>query len=186
MFTAYYNFWEDWLLYHKVTIDGKNKKIIVAAGVTNLDIKIDVYSAWKEWVRIRDNGKYPPAIRSVGGDSTVGDQKAGDIYFLINNWILEYNPSLVRIKGALFSDNYETAYRTEEGMEVFPATVSSLVVGRDPVVDNVNVTVEGSAPSVEEISDAIWNKQIAELLVAGSTGEKIKKLITLQQFLGLK
>ena len=42
--------WDYWYLYHKVTFDAANKLILVNAGVTELDWKVDVYSAWKEWV----------------------------------------------------------------------------------------------------------------------------------------
>ena len=82
----YYNFWEDWQLYHKVTFDGVNKLIIVNYGETTLDFGEDVYSAWKEWILVRENAKYLAALRTVGGDPTVGTDALGGTYFLINDW----------------------------------------------------------------------------------------------------
>ena len=106
-----YGSYDLWQNYHKVTFDGPNKIIRVNDGVTELDIKSDIYSDWKEWVITRnDNARYLPAIRSVGGDPTVSGQTAGDIYFLINGWKLYIDLTKVKVTGVLFSDNFDTAY----------------------------------------------------------------------------
>ena len=39
-------------------------------------------------------------------------------------------------------------------------------------------------PDADDISDAVWNKLVIDMLVAGSAGERLKKLITLNNFLG--
>lgn len=98
------NWWGDWLLYHKVIFDGENKLIYIADEVTALTVKNDFYSSWKEWVQLRDNAKFLPAFRTIGGDPVGGGQYAGDIYFLINDWqiIVEQN---VKVTGILYHDN---------------------------------------------------------------------------------
>lgn len=98
------NWWDDWLLYHKVIFDGENKLIYIADEVTALTVKNDFYSSWKEWVQLRDNAKFLPAFRTIGGDPVGGGQYAGDIYFLINDWqiIVEQN---VKVTGILYHDN---------------------------------------------------------------------------------
>lgn len=84
---AYFGgFWDDWNLLHKVTFDGENRLIIIAPGVTDIDVKVDIYSDWKEWVRVRDYSKYPRALRTIGGDATTPGERAGDLYFLMNGW----------------------------------------------------------------------------------------------------
>ena len=53
-----YGNWQFWGAYapplylgeQKVTFDGPNKVIIVNQDVIGLDFRVDVYSAWKEWV----------------------------------------------------------------------------------------------------------------------------------------
>ena len=120
-------FQEQWGLDHKVDFDGLNKLIRVSNTATTLDIKVDVYSAWKEWVLVEDNAKYLPAIRGIGGDITTGSLKAGDIYFLINGWRLVVDLSTTRITGVLFSDNFDTAFYNSNLQQVFPSQVSNLV-----------------------------------------------------------
>lgn len=111
----------------KVTFDGENRLIIVNFEEINIAIKEDIYSAWKEWAILRDNIKYPIAIRSVGGDPIGGSAQTGDTYFLINNWKLIVDLTKVRIIGVLFSDDYETAYYDKYLNKQYPVQVSSLV-----------------------------------------------------------
>lgn len=115
---------DQWKLNHKVTFDGENKKIYVAPSVSNIDVKTDIYSDWKEWVQLYDNSKYLPAIRTIGGDSVGGGQFAGDIYFLINGWQIVVD-HLVNITGILYHDDPISPYIVLPGGGVI-ATVSNL------------------------------------------------------------
>jgi hypothetical protein len=52
---------------------------------------------------------------------------------------------------------------------------------------NIEAIIGGSSPlSAEGLSDAVWNRLLADMGVEGSAGEKLSKLLTLPQFLGLK
>lgn len=86
MLLFHFGYFEDWELYHKVTFDGENKLILINFGITDIDVAIDIYSDWKEWIRIRDNAKYEQAMRVVGGDPVGGGEFLGDNVFLINGW----------------------------------------------------------------------------------------------------
>ena len=120
-----WNQWqEDWSYQWKCTFDGENRLIIVNPGVTELSVKRDIYSAWKEWAQLRTNTKFPAAVRAIGGDSIGGGKFVGDIYFLINGWQLVIN-HLVRIDGVLFSDDFEEPYIINAGGVI--ATVSNVV-----------------------------------------------------------
>lgn len=70
----------------KGTFDGANKLFIVDLGVSLLDVQVDLYSDWKEWVRLSDNSKFLPMFRTVGGDSTGADAAIGRYFFLMNGW----------------------------------------------------------------------------------------------------
>lgn len=138
-------FQEDWAFNQKCTFDGAARCIIVGQHVTELDIKIDVYSDWKEWVTIRDNSKFHPAIRTTGGDPVGGGQYTGDVFFLINGWKLLFDPRLVKVAGVLFSDDFDTAYWDYDKVTpVYPARVSSIVN---------TISVGGSGASAAEL----WN-----------------------------
>lgn len=82
----FYNFWQYWQLYHKVTFDGVNKLILINKDETQLDVQQDIYSAWKQWAITETNLKYLNPIRTVGGEPTVAGQRLDVTYFLINGW----------------------------------------------------------------------------------------------------
>lgn len=157
----------------KVVFDGPNRLIIVDENVTELDIREDVYEAWKEWVRNPDlqNAEYLAAIRGVGGDPISGttDQFVGDLYFLINNWRLVYDPRRVSVTGVLFSDDFNTAFYFDEPFKydtpefldpIFPAKVSSIV----------NTYEVAGAADASAIAAQVWSTVSSQYNEAGTMG----------------
>jgi hypothetical protein len=202
------NWWEDWSLYHKVTFDGVNKKIIVNEGESFLRVKEDVYSSWKEWVKLRDNAKFLPAFRSVGGDPLGNNLYAGDIYFLINEWqIIVYQN--VEFQGVIYQDDSLLPFIIVPGAGV-RSTVSNLVQTSAPIInvtsedipeigtiqtDIENIKAEllliktgvAELPTETEIKDSVWNAIMANYTTPGTFGYFIqKKLLTVAKFIGLK
>lgn len=90
----------------KWTADWVNRLFILKAGVTDLDIQVDLYSDWKEEVQLSDNIKYPPALRTVGGDPLGGGDSLGGTYFLINGWQIRPQEAdhTLTMTGNLFTD----------------------------------------------------------------------------------
>lgn len=136
----------DWALYDKVDFDGVNKIIYVHPEVTTLDIRGDVYTSWVDWVALRDNLKFLPAIRTTGLDSIGGGVYTGDVYFLINGWKLSVDLQKVKVTGVLYSDDYDTAYYTPSLVPQYPATVSALVN-----TVSVSGSTGGSGPTAAQI-----------------------------------
>lgn len=172
----------DWALGNKVDFDGASKVIYVHPEVTTLDIRSEVYSAWIDWVVLRDNSKFLPAMRYTGFDPIGGGQYTGDSYFLTNGWKLSIDLASVRVTGVLFSDDYATAYYTPSLAAQYPATVSSLV-NTISVPANVsaaelwaynNRALSVNPPTAVEVADATWAHSFAN------------KLLTVAKFLGLK
>lgn len=116
----------EWALAEKVDFNGVTKRITVNSGVTVLDIREDVYSAWIRWLELDDNTRFLLAMRISGFDVIPGGF-TGATYFMTNGWKLEYDPSVVAIAGVLYSDDYATPYWSENDQPIYPATVSSLV-----------------------------------------------------------
>ena len=156
-----YPFWENWLLYHKVVFDGINKLITVDAGVTALNIRTDVYSSWVEWIETEDNARFLPAMRYTGLDVIPGGF-TGDTYFLINGWKLLIDFSKVAVSGVLFSDNFNTAYYTYNGIAQFPAVVSALI-NTVSVPQNVVTGDLSSIPTAAANAAAVRANLIPEL-----------------------
>lgn len=174
----------DWALESKVSFDGINRIIYVHPEVTALDIKTDIYSAWIDWVVLRDNAKFLPVVRVTGYDPIGPGQYTGDTYFLINGWKLSVNLAKVRVSGVLYSDNYDTAYYTTDMQAQYPATVSSLVntvvvassssLSPAEIWAYENRNLSQSIPTAQDNASAVWAHSF------------VSKLLTVAKFLGLK
>ncbi len=68
-----------------VVINGIDKTITVTIQ-TSVDVRKDIYSAWKNWCIIGNNLKYKQAMRPVGGDAIGGGNTSPNFFFLMNNW----------------------------------------------------------------------------------------------------
>jgi hypothetical protein len=144
---------DEWALEEKVSFNGVTKQITVNSGVTALDIRADVYSAWVRWTQREPWSVH--AMRFSGADVIPGGE-TGVTFFLINGWKLIYDPSLVAASGVLYSDDYATPYWSTAGAAIYPATVSALV---NSAVSYQNV-VTGTAATPTEIADAVWAKTL--------------------------
>jgi hypothetical protein len=136
--TNNYGYWEFWAPYdpangyygnQKCIFDGQNKLIYISPDVDSISVKQDLYSNWKEWVQVRDNSKFVPAIRVTGGDPVGSGKYAGDIYFLINGWQIVID-HLVSVEGTLYHDDPISPYIIQSGGGVI-ATVSNLSYSTD-------------------------------------------------------
>lgn len=172
------NWWDDWQLYHACTFDGAARRIIVNPGFTTISVQRDIYSAWKEWARLRDNTKFLPAIRTIGGDPVGGGQKAGDIYFLQNDWQIVVNEAVL-VQGVLYHDDGLSPFVITPGGGV-TSTVSNLVQTAETSTNVITGTPE-------EIAAAVWvdMNAVKPAVVSEAVWDNIKAL-TVAKFLGLK
>ena len=177
-----------WLLDHKVTFDGIARTITVNPGVSAINIQIDIYSDWKEWLRMetagdltirKDTAQFTQALRAIGGDPTTGGEAAGDIYFLINNWQIILNER-VTFTGAIFSDNFTTPFIVNPGGGV-ESIVSSLVTRIIPTLTDQDLVNIG-----ELTASAVWNALLEDFLLENSFGEYVQaKLLKKTTFIAL-
>jgi len=153
---TYYS--DHWSFYHKVTFDGPNKLIRINEGVTSLDVKIDLYSDWKEWSDNQNpdgiiNAKYLPAMRAVGGDPLPGGRYLGSTYFLTNGWRIKPWSGNYRltVTGNLYTEEGDSPYLAADGLlnNIFvESTVSTLVE---------TIGVGSSA----EVAAAVWGEDLS-------------------------
>ena len=66
------------------TFDGGNLHIIIPS-IGTFDVQENLYSAWKEWIALSDNAKYPPAFDTTGGDNVGGGQEVAPYFFCRND-----------------------------------------------------------------------------------------------------
>lgn len=152
---------DEWALNEKVSFNGSTKRIKVNAGVTSLDIREDVYSAWIRWLEREDNARFRLAMRVSGFDPIPGGF-TGATYFMTNGWKLEYDANIVAVTGVLYSDNYATPYWSAEDLPIYPATVSSLV-NSAVITQNVVTGDLGDVPTKEEIAAQVRTTLAEEL-----------------------
>lgn len=140
-----------WSLQHKVTFDGVNKLIIVSPNVTEINVAIDIYSDWKEWMVQLGNENYLPAIRSTGNDPTGPGQFSGQSFFMINGWRVLIDHSCEFI-GALYSDDFPSPFTYPPDTNIVRSTVSSLVTVVSPTVSIDGIAV----PTAADNAQATW------------------------------
>ena len=196
--TLNYGSWEFWEAYdpannyfgaQKVTFDGYNKLIYVNEGETELDAKIDIYSAWKEWSSVLKTGffdpdkglTYPPdaqnlqwplAITAVGGESISATEFLGTSFFLENGWRIKPWTSaagyVLTITGNLF---------TREAGEnpVIPESNVTVNLFRSSIVLATQTDVQLTDADKTAIADGVWTKSTAGS-VAGSYGRLVNNI----------
>jgi hypothetical protein len=155
----------------KCTFDGDNKLIYVNTQYSSVNVKVDMYSASKRWLKRRQNLAYLPPIRAIGGDlvdSTNGIY-AGDLYFLENNWqvIIDHQ---VSVNGVLYQDNPAlTTYVVQSGGGVI-STVSNLAYSYN--------TLGTTVPTTAQITDAILGANPTGYAGTSTVGGKISDTFT--------
>lgn len=198
-----YGFWEFWAPYdpsnqffgyQKAIFDGENRIIRIDPTVSELNVKEDIYSAWKEWIQVRDNAKFLPAIRTTGGDPIGEGDFTGDIYFLINEWTILLERSLV-INGVLFSDDFPSPYVQADGTSLVTNRISNLVQTVSPDISLANISSETAEAvwnyPLRELSSTMtpeqfWNFLLSQPVQPGSAGERLRQVLTTSNFLALK
>jgi hypothetical protein len=184
-----YGSWWNWLPAdeggypnQKVAFDGATRTIYVAEGVRDLDTKIDLYSAWKEWVFASTEAPTPivwaKAFTAVGGDPITASQDLGTTYFLENGWRIQPASSgasyTLTITGNLYTrEAGETPARFANGVSI------SLV--RSNIVELITVEALGVNISDGDITaisnaaaDKVWDELLSDHTIAGSAGRKLK------------
>lgn len=170
-----------------VTFNGPSKLILVNNGITSLDVGIDLYSDWKEWLLIGNNTQFLPAFRTIGGDPTVAGQKVAPYFFLLNGWkIKPYSGNhVLSIVGNLFSEDGSSPFVSADGgvnVLIVSSTSSSATL--------VETGVSGLTPSESDLLTTIPNRVWEEPIAVGSLisfGDYVsKKLLSTAKFLGLK
>ena len=173
--------WRYWELGHKATFDGTNRLIKLAPGVTELSVKTDLYSDWKEWMSVDDNSKYITALRTVGGDPISDTEQLGDSYFLTNNWKIQpWNGSYtLNIDGNLYVDNAGVPSATATLDPFVPTTESSNVKIQSTVSTLVNTVIQTQdVPALTDEQLAIITNTLVQATAAATDAGIARKLGT--------
>ena len=152
-----YGFYDPWLDTIKVTFDGENRLILINDGETEIDVKEDLYSAWKRWATQSDHAKYLPAFRAVGGDPIDATNVITPQYFLLNGWkIRPYEGNhVLSIKGIILSESGEDPLVPT--LRPWNISVTNVVAVKS---ESIVKEVPAAGPTAEEIVNAVWAKML--------------------------
>ena len=160
-----------WLLFLKVSFDGATKLITVNDNESVIDVREDLYSAWKRWALTRDNLKYINAMRTVGGDPTTEGEFLGATFFVTNGWRIVLT-NATTIEGNIFSDDFDTPYLTEEGVVIAFSKVSNLI---DQIAPTTETLTEVASSVVNTLNtgtyDGVAFEDIMPILLAMAQGK---------------
>jgi hypothetical protein len=192
----WYGNWEFWERYpnQKVVFDGPNKIIYVNDEVTELDVKVDIYSAWKEWVLNSPEYPYasvwPEAISAIGGEPLTDVLNVGSTFFLENGWRIQpyssKTPYVLTVVGNIYT-------REAGGNPFLFAEGASVNLTRSNLIEQVVAKAALSASDLAAIAQYVWEKNTSGS-VANSYGrlvndidiERVNKGLTKGEFLALK
>lgn len=138
--------------------DGANLYITLPS-IGGFDVQTEMYSAWKEWIAIGDNAKYPPAFDTTGGDDVGSGQKIAPYFFCRNDlgWKIKMpsaNGEIV-VSGNLFPrDSSITLFEQTSGFDAF----LRLEVSTRAVVVEV-ASGSGLSPDQSTKLDELWQLQ---------------------------
>lgn len=154
------------------TFDGANKTITLGAGVTAVDVKKELYSAWKRWVTTSDGSQWDVAFDNAFGGNDVGGGKFVAGYYIFRNdlgWRIvpdSANHELT-ITGNLYASAPATPMFTVPGAYTIPIFLDR----------SINAQLLGGVPSASEVAVAVWAEAVRGSDTAGDTLVLIERLL---------
>ena len=184
MTTIRYGTWWDWLPddeggypNQKVAFDAFAKIIYVNEGVTELDVKIDIYSAWKEWYLNSPQFPYASAsetaISAIGGEPLNDTLNVGSTFFLENGWRIQpfasKNPYILTVNGNIYT-------REAGGNPFLFAEGVSVNLTRSNLVDQLVASASISETDYNNIANKVWEYSQLINTGASSFGQLVKDI----------
>lgn len=131
-----------------ITFNGTTLRIVLDA-ISDLDVQDDLYEAWKQWVLLSDNAKFPPAFDTIGGDAIGATTEVAPYFFLRNDlgWRIQAPEvsGVINVEGNLFG-RVSTSALFVPPAGAFTVMFNLLVTSRG----TVSVVSSGSGLSVEQ------------------------------------
>lgn len=151
----------------KVTFDPVNRLIIVDSGITELDVKVDLYSDAKEdWKSDATLNKLRFPFRTIGGDPLGGGRFAGAYFFLQNDNGWRLRP-------------YEGDHELTLVGNFYPEDSAQGIIV--PTVGDFTVLVRLETSSLTQATDAetLWTMQLPASPDQGSAAYAINRTLAL-------
>ncbi len=154
--------------------DGANLHVTLPS-IGTFDVETNLYSAWKEWIALSDNAKYPPAFDTTGGDNVGGGQEIAPYFFCRNDlgWRIKMpeDDGEIVVSGNLFPRDPTTVlFEQTTGYDAFlRLEVSTRAVS----INDLSSSDVSSAVWGESLESGFTAKQLMQLQAAAMAGKII-------------
>ena len=122
-----------------------------SSGKLEIDVKRDLYSAWKRWCLDGNLGKAPKAFQAHGGEILPNGERMESSFILLNNWrvLLTSGSYSLKVKGNLQSKDGKSPFIIPEGsrIEILPDNPSKEILGLKPALFGISIDLK-----------ALWSK----------------------------
>ena len=152
-----------------IDFDGINLIITLDSGVTEVDVREDIYEPWKEWVRA-GNAAFPAAFRPLGGDPLTALINAGSYFFLNNTVGWRIKPPeediTIYLTGNLAVEDVSLpAFVPTDGNFTtailgLQQVTQGVELSEPPTVGQITAGVWGDASAIQLLSDVAFIKKI--------------------------
>lgn len=147
------------------TFDGPNLLIILPAATATIDAKVDLYSDWKEFVKVGANAKFLKAFDTTGGDPTQPTQDVAAYFFLRNDLGWRIRPAEENAEVSIVGN----LYARESTLPIFVPTVGAFTA---------LVTIERSVNALEvQTGGGGGFDPVTDLVEPNTTYEEAQRII---------
>lgn len=163
------------------TFIGETKTIVLDAGVTSFSTT-DMYSRWKDWVKLSDNSKFLQAMRPVGGEPIGSGQSISPYIIMLNGWKVKPQEAnhVLTVLGNIITDDESSPFTATDGN--FNVSIRNIVTS-----NSLTVSTSGNSYSLEQIAQAVWDRSLDNHNTPDTFGYFVKaKLLTFFDWITLK
>jgi len=91
-----------------------------STGKLEIEVKCDLYSAWKRWCLDGNLGKAPKAFQAHGGEALPNGERMESSFILLNNWRVLLTPGSysLKVKGNLQSEDGKSPFVIPEDSQI--------------------------------------------------------------------
>jgi hypothetical protein len=139
----------------KVTFHGEQRLISINSNVSEIIVRVDLYSTWKDWAISGDNTKYTQAFRYAGGDLILDNSLSLETYVLLNGWKISLSHDCV-FDGIITTDNETTPF-------VSNTTTIAIVANRTTQSPSSTTSQSSTYPTTSQIATAVREELSVEL-----------------------
>lgn len=120
----------------KFDFDGPNLTVHILDGVTDIDVKTELYSDYSDWYNSANNARFVLGMEAVGNIPISDIQNTAEFFFFINGWKLSHTSGVkVSVSTNLFTLNEDKIVAVTSGdSQIEFNNTDAVVVSQDDLL----------------------------------------------------